>query len=95
MIICCSFKTFYVETIHQPGSNLRGEGGPRLKTMLYAKCYHKNQYGYRSHKCSNKHLKNTKLYSIEFLRTEMTSDPQTEIETTSRQASILCDSLRI
>ena len=24
----------------------------------------------------NKHLKNTKLYSIEFLRTEMTSDPQ-------------------
>ena len=26
------------------------------------------------------HLKNTKLYSIEFLRTQMMSDPQTEIE---------------
>ena len=40
-----------------------------------------------------KHLKNTKPDSIEFLRTEMTSDPQTEMENTNRKASILCDSL--
>ena len=32
-----------------------------------------------------KHLKNTKLNAIEFLRTEVTSDPQTEIENTSRK----------
>ena len=31
-------------------------------------------------KVTNKHLKNTKLYSIEFLRIEITSDPQPEIE---------------
>ena len=42
----------------------------------------------------SKPLKNTKLYCIEFLRTEMTSDPQTEIENTSRKGSILCDSLK-
>ena len=38
----------------------------------------------------NKHLKNTKRYSIELLRTEMTPDPSTEIENTSNKASILC-----
>ena len=41
-----------------------------------------------------KYLKNTKMYYVEFLRTEMTSDPSTEIENATRKASILCDSLR-
>ena len=44
-----------------------------------------------------KHLKNTKLYSIQFLRTEMTSDLSNSNRgyiDTSRQTSIFCDSLR-
>ena len=39
-------------------------------------------------------FKNTKLYSIEFLSTEMTSDPRTEIENTSRKTSVLYNNLR-
>ena len=40
-----------------------------------------------------KHLINTKLYSIEFLRTEMTSDPQTITENTRLTARIIYFSL--
>ena len=47
-------------------------------------------------KCIIKHqyLKNTKLYSIEYLRTEMTPDPQTITENTRLTVRILFFSLR-
>ena len=37
---------------------------------------------------SDKHLKNTKLYPIEFLRTERCQIPQSEIENTSRKVIV-------
>ena len=42
----------------------------------------------------DEHLENTKLRSVGVLRTEMSSNPQIEIDDTSPRVSVLCDSLR-
>ena len=67
-------------THYQLKYNFSKQNGPQNSDRV--------QFGLQSpERCITKHLKNTKLYSIEFLRTEMTADPQTITENTRLTAS--------